>query len=189
MYFINILLLDVGVLKHLLNRFHCLPEQIHIQFLELCPRQGLRKVIPTLKTLYLNLRALLVTQSPLRLFHLPLQFPQSPQICRNVCPSLLFVQFCEMVNDAIIEIFSTEMGVSSSGEDFKDTFVNREKGDIKCASAEIIDNDLGFAAFLVETVGNSGSCWFVDDTKDLETGDGARIFGRLALSIVEVYRK
>jgi hypothetical protein len=78
------------------------------------------------------------------------------------------------------------MGATSGGQNLKDTIVDGEKGHIKGASSEIVDDDLGFTTLLVKTVGDGGGGRLVDDTEDLETGDGSGILGGLALSVVEV---
>lgn len=78
------------------------------------------------------------------------------------------------------------MGVTGGGEDLEDAVVDGEERDIEGSTSEIVDDDLRFAALLVETVGDGGSGGFVDDTEDLETGDGTGILGGLTLSVIEV---
>jgi len=48
-YFVNLILLDTGVLEHLLDGLHGLPEEIHVQFLELRSSKGLGEVVATLE--------------------------------------------------------------------------------------------------------------------------------------------
>ena len=65
-----------------------------------------------------------------------------------------------MINDPIVEIFPTEMSVSSSSLDFKDTFLDGEERDIKSTTTKIKDQDvlLSITARLrVKTIGN-GCC-------------------------------
>ena len=78
------------------------------------------------------------------------------------------------------------MGVTSGGQNLEDTIVDGEEGHIEGSSTEIVDDDLGFTALLVETVGDGGSGRLVDDTEDLETGDSSGILSGLTLSVVEV---
>ena len=42
-----------------------------------------------------------------------------------------------MDNETIIKIFSTKMGITSSGLDFKNTFINSEEQDIESSSIKI----------------------------------------------------
>jgi hypothetical protein len=77
-------------------------------------------------------------------------------------------QALPMVDETIIEIFSTKMGITSGGFDFEDALLDSEKGDIECSSTEIEDQDVAFANdFLVETVGNGSGCGLVDDSKNV----------------------
>ena len=78
------------------------------------------------------------------------------------------------------------MGITSSGQDLEDTFVNGEEGNIESSTAEIVDDDLGFLALFVKSIGDGGSSRLVDDAEDLESGDGAGILGGLTLGVVEV---
>jgi hypothetical protein len=78
------------------------------------------------------------------------------------------------------------VGVTSGGQNLKDTIVDGEERNIESTTTEIVDDDLGFTTLLIKTIGDSGSGRFVDDTKDLETGDGTGILGSLTLGIVEV---
>lgn len=78
------------------------------------------------------------------------------------------------------------MGVTSGGQDLEDTVVDRQEGDIEGTTSEIVDDDLGFTTLFVKTVCDGGSGRLVDDTKNLETGDGTGILGSLTLGVVEV---
>ena len=104
----------------------------------------------------------------------------------DISGSLLLVELGEVLDDAVIEIFSSEMGVTSGGKNLEDTVVDGKERNIESSSSKIVDDDLGFTALLVETVGDSGGSGLVDDTEHLETGNGAGILGRLTLSVVEV---
>lgn len=42
-----------------------------------------------------------------------------------------------MIQNALIEIFSTQMGISTGGENFKHPVVNNKNADIKGASTQI----------------------------------------------------
>ena len=79
------------------------------------------------------------------------------------------------------------MSVASGSQNLKDTLVDRKQGNIECTTTEIVDDDLGLSLLLVKTVGDSSSGRFVNDTKNVETGDGSCILCGLTLSVVEVY--
>ncbi len=130
----------------------------------------------------------MVGEGPLGLFDLPLEFTHGPEVRGNVCAGLLLVRLDEIVDDTVVEIFTTEMSVTGSSQHLEDTVVDGEKGDIESSTTEIVDDDLGFATLLVETVGDGGSGRLVDDTEDLETSNGAGVLGSLTLSVVKVYK-
>ena len=78
------------------------------------------------------------------------------------------------------------MSVSSGRLNFENTLFDGKDGNIESTTTEIVDDDLGFTTLLVKTIGDSGSGGFVDNTKDLKTGDGTGILGSLTLGVVEV---
>jgi hypothetical protein len=62
------------------------------------------------------------------------------------------------------------MGVSVCGLDLKNSLLNREEGNIESTTTEIEDEDVFFFILLsIETVSDSGSSGFVDDSEDVDT--------------------
>ena len=49
--FVDILLLDVGILENLLDWLHGLPEEVHVELFELGLGEGLREVVSILEGL------------------------------------------------------------------------------------------------------------------------------------------
>ena len=185
-YFVDILLSETSVLENLLDRLHGLPEQVHVQLLELGPGQRLGEVVAALEGFDFNPGGLLGRQIPLSLLDLPLQPAHSPGVLGNVGARLLLVELDKVVDDTVVKVFTTKVGITSNGQDHKDTFIDEEKRDIETSTTEIVDDDPGSTIPLVETVGDGGSCGLVDDTEDLETGNGTGVHGGVTLSIVEV---
>src|SRR3989344_3035973 len=66
-----------------------------------------------------------------------------------------------------------------------DIITNFEHGDVKSPSSEVEDHNLLILLF-VEPVGKCGGGRLVDDALDVEAGDFSRVFGCLALGIVEI---
>ena len=50
----------------------------------------------------------------------------------------------EVVDETVIEIFTSQVGVTSGGLDFEDTLLNAQKGDIEGSSTEIEDENVAF---------------------------------------------
>ena len=53
---------------------------------------------------------------------------------------------------------------------------------VEVLASENVDDNLSFITLFVKTAGDGGSGTLVDDTKDLETGDGTGVLGGLKLS-------
>jgi hypothetical protein len=82
---------------------------------------------------------------------------------------ILALEFLDkMVDETVVKILSTQVSVTSSGFDLKDTISNGWEGNINGPPSEIEDENVTLAAdLLIETVGNGGSRRLVDDTEDI----------------------
>lgn len=91
-----------------------------------------------------------------------------------------------MLHDTVVEVLATQVRVTSGGQHLKDAIIDGEEGDIESATSQVIDNDLTLASLLVQAVRNGGGGGLVDDTKDVEAGNGSGILGGLTLGVVKV---
>lgn len=99
--------------------------------------------------------------------------------------SLEFVN--KVVNEAVVEILTTQVSVTGGGLDLEDTFLNGQEGNIESTTTKIEDEDVALALdLLVETIGNGSSGGLVDDTEDVEAGDQPSVLGGLSLRVVKV---
>jgi hypothetical protein len=168
--FVDILLLNVGVLENLLNRLYGLPEEVHIEDIELLKfgsGKCLGEVIAVLEGLNFNMGGLLAGECTLGFLNLTFELSERTQIASDVCTRLLLVKFDEVVDDPVIEVLASQVGVTGGGQHLENAIVDRQEGYIKSTSTQVVDNDLGFAILLVQTVGDSSSGGLVDNTKDL----------------------
>jgi len=96
--------------------------------------------------------------------------------------------FLEVLKQVGIEILASQVGITSSSLDGEHTTLDVEERDIESSTTEIINQNISLLIGLsgTETVSNGGSSWLVDDTEDIETGDGTSILSSLTLVIVEV---
>ena len=122
----------------------------------------------------------------LGLFDFMLQFIKSAEGASDISTSLLLVLLDEIVDDPVIEIFTTNISITSSRQDLEDTYTDGKEGHVEGFSSEMVDNGLGFTIFLVKTVDDGSGGRLVDDMEDVETGDGMGILDSLTLSGVEV---
>ena len=78
------------------------------------------------------------------------------------------------------------MGVSSGCLDFKNAIVNGQQRHIEGSSSEIINDNLTLVTSAVKTVRDGGGGWLVDDSNDIQAGNGASILRSLSLIVVEI---
>ena len=50
-----------------------------------------------------------------------------------------FDGFGQVGDDALVEVFAAEAGVSCGGEDLEGPVFEGEEGDVECAAAEVVD--------------------------------------------------
>lgn len=92
-----------------------------------------------------------------------------------------------MVDKSVVEVLTSQVSVTSGSLHFEDTLLNGQERNIKGSSPEIEDEDVALAGdLLVKTVGDGSSGGLVDDTKDVQSGDGSGVLGGLTLRVVEV---
>ena len=93
------------------------------------------------------------------------------------------------VDQDVVEVFTTEMGVTIGGLDLENTVLNGEERHIESATSEIEDeNVLLTLSSLIKTVCDCGGSRLVDDALHVETSNGAGVFCSLSLRVVEVSR-
>ncbi len=108
-------------------------------------------------------------------------------IFSQIDPLFLLELIGNMFDEPLIEILSAQMGVPVGGFDLEDPLSQLQDRDIKGPAAQVEDGDLGLLLFF-KPIGEGGGCRLIDDPQDFESGDLPRIFGGLALAVVEIGR-
>jgi hypothetical protein len=92
-----------------------------------------------------------------------------------------------VVDESVVKVLSSEVGVSGGGLDLEDTLLDSEKRNIESSSSQVEDEDISLSLdLLVKTVSDGGSGRLVDDSEDVKTGNDTSILGGLSLRVVEV---
>merc|ERR1719324_252775 len=80
----------------------------------------------------------------------------------DVNAGLLLEEGHGVVDENVIEVLTSKMGVSVGGLDLENSVLNGKEGHIESATTEIEDEHIALTlVLLVETVGDSGSRWLV----------------------------
>ena len=85
----------------------------------------------------------------------------------------------------VVDVVAAQVRVPVGGLHLEDAVAQLEDGDVKGASAEIVHGDGAFFG-AIKPVGQRRRGGLVDQTKHFKSGHAARVFGGLALRIVEV---
>jgi hypothetical protein len=126
-------------------------------------------------------------QGPLRSFASGPQSSEGSFVGGQVLLVLSLEFLNKVVDHSVVEIFASQMSITSGGFNFEDTVFDGQDGDIEGSSAQIKDKNVLFTGiFFVQTVGDGSRGRFVNDSENVQTGDGTSIFGGLSLRIVEV---
>jgi len=186
--FVDFRLLHGGVIKNLLDRGDSLLEKIGTKLFESGSSESLLKINSVNKSFNRDLDLNDSREVTLGLLNFHLQLLEGSSVLLDVNVVLLLEDLDKMLSDSLVEIFSSEMGISSSGDDFENSIIDSKEGHIESTTSEIEDNNVLFSIFLVHTVGNSSGSGLVNNTENFHSGDSSSILGSLSLSIVEVSR-
>ena len=99
---------------------------------------------------------------------------------------VLALEFLDkVVDETVVEIFPTKMGIASGGFDFENTLLNTEERDIESSSTKIEDKDVAFADnLLVKTICDSSHRGLIDDSENVHSRDRAGILCSLSLRVI-----
>lgn len=95
----------------------------------------------------------------------------------------------KVVNETVVEVLTTQVGVTGGRLDLEDTLLDGQEGNIEGTTTQVEDEHVALALnLLVKTVGNGSSSGLVDDTQNVEARDETSILGGLTLRVVKVGR-
>mmetsp|Transcript_17522 Transcript_17522/g.27414 ORF Transcript_17522/g.27414 Transcript_17522/m.27414 type:complete len:178 (-) Transcript_17522:331-864(-) len=89
----------------------------------------------------------------------------------------------------IVNIFSSQMSISTCCFDFENTLVQRQDSTIQSTASKIKNKNLLFLVhFLFQTISHSSSSRFIHNSQNLQTSDFTSIFCCQTLSVIKISR-
>ena len=92
------------------------------------------------------------------------------------------------VDYPLVNIVTTEVGITVSGFYLEHSVAEFEDGNIKSTTAEVIHGDALFLVLFAQAVGQRCSGRLVHDALHIQTGNPPGVLGSLALTVVEIGR-
>jgi len=81
------------------------------------------------------------------------------------------------------------MSISCSCLDLKNSVIDRKKRNIESSTSKIEDKHVSFShSLLIQSICNSSSRGFVDDSQNVKSSNSSSVLGSLSLAVVEVSR-
>mmetsp|Transcript_25172 Transcript_25172/g.38994 ORF Transcript_25172/g.38994 Transcript_25172/m.38994 type:complete len:456 (-) Transcript_25172:222-1589(-) len=184
---VDLTLAELGILEHVLDGRHALSEEVHAQLLELGSGDVGVVVLTLGESLALDGGLMGRGEDSLGLLALSSESSESSGVLGDINAGLLLEVGHAEVDELVVEILSTEMGVTVGGLHLEDSVLNSKEGDIESATTEIENEDVSLSLLLsVEAVGNSGGGGLVDNSEHVDAGDGTSVLGGLSLGVVEI---
>ncbi len=188
---INVFDRQLGIFQGATRRHNRALDQVAGQLLQLRPREGHRQVLRPAgigrdeRQVDLGLHH--GRKLDLGLLARFLETLQRHAVLAQVNALLFLVLVGDPVHHALIEVIAAQEGIAIGGEHLEDAVAHIQNRDVERTAAQVIDHNL-LVLLLVQAIGKGGGGRFIDDAQDIEAGDLARIFGGLALAIVEIGR-
>jgi hypothetical protein len=139
-----------------LNWAHGGFEEIRVQFFKSGSGEGFGEINTVEEVLDFKFGFMSGRKRSLGLFDFSIELLDGFLVSGHIFLISSFKYFHKVIHDSLIEIFSTEMSITSSSDDLENTFIDSEDGDIESTTTKIEDHDVEFD-LLVKTVGDSGS--------------------------------
>jgi NAD-specific glutamate dehydrogenase len=168
--------------------FDTLLEVVHAEIFKAGTSNGRVEVNAIVQRVNFNVRLGGRRQSSLGPFAGSAETAERSLVVRNVLAVATLKVLHEKFYHAVIKVFSTQVGISGCGLDFKDSFLNGQQGHVECTSTQVENKNILFFSLLVQTVGNGSGRRLVDDTEHVQAGNSTGVLGGLALGVIEIGR-
>ena len=186
---LDLILGDFGVAENLLDWLDGVSEVVGAEVLELGSGDVQREVLSVLEGVNVDLSGVDSGEHSLGSLALGPESSEGLLVLSDVGSGGLLEMGDAVVDQSVVEVLSSEMGVSGSGLDLEETVLDGQEGDVEGTTSQVEDEHESLIGdILVESVGDGGGGGLVDDSHDVESGDGSGVLGGLSLRVVEIGR-
>lgn len=183
--FVDLVLLELGLVEHVLHRLEGLLEEVVVQLLELSAGDGLNEVLTLEQGFNLDLDLVGGGQLLLDFLGLSAQFSERLLVARGVQILLGLELLDELLGKSLVEVFSSQVSVSRGGDHLEEARVDVQERHVESSSSQVVDEDV-LLVLLVQTVGDGCGGGLIDDSEHVEAGNDSCVLGGLSLGVVEV---
>jgi hypothetical protein len=184
---VDLALVDLGVSEDTVDGGSSGAEEILAELLETGTSDGGVEVYTLEERVNLNGSLSRRGQGTLGTLASSAEASKSSRIGRKILLIFSFEFVNKVVDETVVEVFTTQVSVTGSGLDLEDALLDGEERHIEGTAAKIENEDVLLTLLLlVKTVGNGSGSGLVDDAENVEAGDQTSVLGGLALRVVEV---
>ena len=191
-YFVDLRRSEVCILQSFATRLDCSLNQVVSQLFEFSTSQShhqvLRNTINRHNVRQVDFGWSWAWQLDFSLFSSLFQTLQRHRVFSQVDIVFSDEVFSQPIDDDLVEVVATQVSVTVCRFYFKYAITEFEDRDIECTATQVINCDFHLFVSLVQTVCQSCSSRFVDDTFNGQTCDFASLFCSLTLRVREVCR-
>ena len=108
-------------------------------------------------------------------------------IILNINARLIFETVTKEVDNNVIKILATKVGVAVSGFNLENAIAKFKDRNIESTTTKVEDDDLFFILFL-KPIGKGSCSWFVNNTFYFKSSNFSSILSRLTLGVIKVGR-
>ena len=176
----------MSISKGLAARLDASLEEVVAELLELGPGKGLHKMLRNSVNRHdvrqVDLGGSHVGEFDLRLLRSLFESLECHRVVLEMYAGILGSELLvEPVDDLLVEVVTSEVGVTVGGLDLEHAVSEFHYGDIEGTAAKVIDCDLHIFVLLVKAICQRSRCRLVDDTLHVKTGDLSGLLGSLTL--------
>jgi len=186
---VDLALSKLSVFQDILNRCDTLSKQIIANLFKLGAGNLQLEILTIGKGLTLDIGGVGSRENALGLLALGSQTASGTGIVLDVNAASLLELIHAELDKAIVEVLTTQVGVTIGSLDLEDTVIDGQEGNVESSTTQVENQNVALTSSLfVKAISNSGGSWLVNDSLNIQTGNGTSVFSCLSLGIIKVSR-